>query len=92
MEEVERAFGTRAFVRFGLPLGVIQTVSVFVEAYGKLRNKAVMLTRDKAAGLTHRYWVASSDHAQDALGWKPEIDWSEGTKRTARWYQENGWL
>jgi nucleoside-diphosphate-sugar epimerase len=92
MEEVERAFGKRALVRFGLPLGVIQTVSLFVEAYGKLRGKPVMLTRDKAAGLTHKYWTASSDDAQKALGWKPSVRWDEGTKLTAKWYEENGWL
>lgn len=92
MESIEEALGKRALLRFGLPNGVIHTVSVFVEAYGKLRNKAVMLTRDKAAGLTHRYWVASSDEAQGALGWKPEVDWPEGTKRTAQWYRDQGWL
>jgi nucleoside-diphosphate-sugar epimerase len=92
MEEVERAFGKRAFVRVGLPLGVIQTVSIFVEAYGKLRDKAVILTREKAQELTYKYWTVSSDDAQKALGWKPSVRWDEGTKLTAKWYQENGWL
>jgi nucleoside-diphosphate-sugar epimerase len=92
MEEVERALAKRALVRFGLPHSVIQTVSVFVEAYGKLRDKPVMLTRDKAAGLTHKYWTASSDDAQKALDWTPEVRWDEGTKLTAQWYRDNGWL
>lgn len=92
MEEVERAMGSRAFVRFGLPASLIRTVAIGVEAYGKVRGQAVMLTREKADALSRPYWVCSSAEAEKALGWKPAVKWAEGARLTAAWYKENGWL
>ena len=91
MEIIERAWGKRALVRTGMPLGVIKTVSLFVEGYGKVRNKAVMLTREKSAMLGH-HWVCAKDDIEAALGWKPEMSFEEGARVTARWYEENGWM
>lgn len=92
MEEVERAVGKKAFVRFGMPLGVIKAAATVVEAYGKAADKAVMLTREKANMLTYPYWVCSNDDAKKALGWEPEVNWADGATRTAKWYAENGWM
>jgi 2-alkyl-3-oxoalkanoate reductase len=92
MEELERAVGKKAFLRFGIPNGVIGVAARFVEAYGKVTDKAVMLTREKATMLAYPYWVCSSDDTRDALGWKPEVTWKDGADKTARWYSENGWF
>lgn len=92
MEDIERALGKRALLRMGMPFGVIKTASVFVEAYGKLANKPVMLTREKANMLAQPYWVCSSKEAEVALGWKAEVAWPEGARLTVGWYRENGWL
>jgi nucleoside-diphosphate-sugar epimerase len=91
MEELERAVGKKAFLRFGIPNGVIGVAARFVEAYGKVTDKAVMLTREKASMLAYPYWVCSSDATRDALGWKPEVTWKDGADKTARWYKENNW-
>jgi nucleoside-diphosphate-sugar epimerase len=90
LEEVEKAVGKRAFVRIGLPLGVMRMVAVGVETYGKLANSAVMLTREKVDMLMYPAWVCNSADTQRELGWKPEVSWREGTARAARWYEENG--
>jgi nucleoside-diphosphate-sugar epimerase len=92
LADVERAVGRRAIVRVGMPLGVMHMVAIGVEAYGRLSNRAVMLTREKVAMLAHPAWVSSSEETQRDLGWKPEVTWSEGTARAARWYEENGFL
>ncbi|HEY2513419.1 MAG TPA: NAD(P)-dependent oxidoreductase, partial [Polyangiaceae bacterium] len=47
VERIETALGKRALVRLNLPLGVIWLAALSTEVYGKLTNKAVMLTRDK---------------------------------------------
>lgn len=91
MEELERAVGKKAFVRFGIPLGVIQAAARVVEAYGKATDKAVMLTREKASMLSYPFWVCSSEDTRAALGWKPEVLWADGAEKTSRWYSENGW-
>ena len=92
LAEVERALGKKAFVRFGLPLGILKAAAVFSEALGKMQDKAVMLTRDKINELEQRHWVCSSHDTRKDLGWKPEVQWREGTERAVKWYRDNGWL
>lgn len=91
MEAIEAALGKRAMVRFGLPLGLVRAVSVGVEAYGKARDQAVMLTREKAAALGH-HWVCDADEARRTFAWSPTLGFAEGAKKTASWYRDNGWL
>ena len=50
-----------------------------VEAYGKVRGKAVMLTREKVAMLRH-HWVCESQKTQDDLGWKPVVDMEQSLR------------
>lgn len=92
MEVVEEAMGRKAWLRRGLPVTAIQAAALFVEAYGKMAGKAVMLTREKAAMLRHPYWVAHSKKAQNELGWTPEVRWNEGARLAADWYKREGWL
>ncbi len=91
MEKIEEAFEKRAFMRKGIPHRVVNAAAFFVEAYGRATNKAVMLTREKAAMLKHHF-VCDPTDTRAALGWEPTVKWSEGTKLTARWYEQNGWL
>ncbi len=88
---VEAAHGKRASVRLGVPFPVLDAVAAGVEVYGKMRNKAVMLTREKAK-VIRKSWVCGIDETTRDLGWKPETMWREGTKLTADWYKREGWL
>lgn len=90
-ELLHEALGTAPLVRFGVPFPVLSLASIGVETYGKLRGKAVMLTREKVNMLRH-HWVCESKRTREDLSWSPEVTLSEGLRRTARWYEENGWL
>jgi nucleoside-diphosphate-sugar epimerase len=85
------ALGRAPLYRIGVPFPVLRLASLGVEAYGKVRKKAVMLTREKVAALRN-HWVCDSAQTRRDLQWKPEVDFPEGARRTAKWYQENGWL
>jgi 2-alkyl-3-oxoalkanoate reductase len=92
LEGVEDALGKKALLRVNLPLPVVYLAALGTEVYGKLANKAVMLTRDKMNEIRQPHWVCSSAAAQTELGWSPKVTLREGTEMTARWYRENGWL
>lgn len=90
-ELLPEALGTKPLVRFGVPFPLLRIASLGVETYGKVRGKAVMLTREKVAMLRH-HWVCDSTQARAELGWQPEVRFPEGLRMTAKWYEENGWL
>lgn len=90
--EIERAVGKKTFVRFGIPLRVVKGYAAISEAYGKIANKAVMVTRDKFNELSQRHWVCDGTATRTALGWEPKVSLGEGLERTARWYRQEGWL
>ena len=83
--------GTRPLLRAGIPLPVLRLAALGVEAYGRARGKAVMLTREKASMLSHS-WVCESTKTREDLRWAPQVSFAEGLKLTAEWYRENGWL
>ena len=90
-EILHTALGTAPLLRFGIPFPVLQLASLGVEAYGKVRGKPVMLTREKVNMLRH-HWVCESAKTRTDLKWQPEMSFTEGVKHTAKWYEENGWL
>jgi nucleoside-diphosphate-sugar epimerase len=92
LQEVERALGTRAFVRLGLPLGVVRAAAAASQLYGKMTNTAQMLTLDKVNELRQKHWVCSGDGARAELGWAPTTSWAAGVQETAAWYRSAGWL
>jgi len=75
-----------------LPSAVLKGAAIATELYGKATRQAVMLTRDKLHMLTAPYLVCSAADLREELGWKPEVDFTEGAQRTVDWYRENGWL
>lgn len=90
-EYLVEAMGTTPLFKIGLPLGVVKIAALGVEAYGKVRGKAVMLTREKVNVMRHS-WVCESTKTRTDLGWEPSVGFREGLKKTAEWYRENGWL
>ena len=90
-ELIPEALGVKPLLRMGIPFPVLSLASFGVEAYGKVRGKAMMLTREKVAMLKH-HWVCESKKTRDDLGWSPEVSFHDGVRLTAKWYEENGWL
>jgi 2-alkyl-3-oxoalkanoate reductase len=91
IREAEAAMGKRAFLRIPLPRRVVEGAAALSEGYGKLTNRAMMLTRDKCNELFDQ-WVCDGASAQTALGFTPSMSFSEGVKHTVDWYRQAGWL
>jgi nucleoside-diphosphate-sugar epimerase len=92
LEQVESALGKKALLRVNLPLPILWMAAFSSEVYGKIANKAVMLTRDKVNEIRQPHWVCDSSSTRRELGWEPRMKLAEGLATTAKWYQENGWL
>ncbi len=92
LAEVEKALGKRAFVRVGLPLGVVKVAAAGSQLWGKLTNTAQMLTLDKVNELKQQHWVCSGAGARKDLGWAPKTPWAQGVFEAASWYRNAGWL
>jgi nucleoside-diphosphate-sugar epimerase len=90
-ELVHEVLDTRPLFRLGVPFPLFRLASYGVEAYGKVRGKAVMLTREKVSMLRHD-WICESEKTRSDLKWAPEVSFREGLERTAKWYTDNGWL
>jgi nucleoside-diphosphate-sugar epimerase len=91
IREAEAAVGKRAFLRIPLPRRIVEGAALLSEAYGRVTNRAVMLTRDKCNELFDQ-WVCDSSSTQRELGWAPSMTFSQGVQRTVDWYREAGWL
>jgi nucleoside-diphosphate-sugar epimerase len=92
LAEIESAMGRRAFVRFGMPLGVVKVAAAATQLWGKVTNTAQMLTLDKVNELTQPHWVCSGAGARRDLGWSPKVSWSQGVQEAVKWYRAEGWL
>ena len=68
-----------------------RSAAVLSELYGRVRNQAVMLTRDKCNELFDQ-WVCDGSAARKALAWEPNVPFSEGARLTVEWYRNAGWL
>ncbi len=89
---IENALGRRAWLRIPVPRLLMHGAALASELYGRVRGRAVMLTRDKLNEILAPHWVCDSSEAQSALGWKPRISFEEGTRITGAWYRSEGWL
>jgi nucleoside-diphosphate-sugar epimerase len=89
--EAESAMGKRAFLRIPLPRRVVEGAALMSESYGKLTNKAMMLTRDKCNELFDQ-WVCDGQQARTQLELSPSVGFSQGVKQTVDWYRSAGWL
>ncbi|HTO98185.1 MAG TPA: NAD(P)-dependent oxidoreductase [Myxococcales bacterium] len=92
LAQIESALGKRAFVRFGMPMGVVKVAAAATQLWGKMTNRAQMLTLDKVNELTQPHWVCSGAGARRDLGWAPRVSWEQGVQETVKWYRAEGWL
>jgi nucleoside-diphosphate-sugar epimerase len=90
--EIERGVGKKTFIRFGIPLPIVKAYAALSEGYGKLADKAVMVTRDKFNELAEPRWVVDASTARSELGWTSKMSMQDGIARAAVWYREHGLL
>ena len=91
LADAERALGKRARLRANLPVPLFLAAAHGIEALGRITNRPMMFTREKANMLL-MHWVCSSEATNTELGWTPAVSWEEGLSRAVKWYRDNNWL
>ena len=75
-----------------IPLFLLDFISIFTEAAGKLTRQAPTLNRQRVRDLKQRFWICDSTKAQQELGYRPTYSLEKGMQATADWYRMHGWL
>ncbi len=90
--QLAKQMNTKRQIEIPLPQLAIKAVAMLTEYYGRLTNKPMLLNSDKFNEIKQLYWVCSSVTAREGLLWKPQVNWSAGTKLANDWYTKSGWL
>lgn len=76
----------------GVPGVLLQATGLAAAAGGRMRRRAVMLTRGKARELLHPDWSIGAAGGLPLDLWQPRLPLAEGFAATAAWYRSKGWL
>ncbi len=91
LAHVARAVGRPArLVR--VPDSTLRLLASASEVVGQLQRRAPLLNRQRVLELGGTAYVCSADALRADVGWHAEVGAAEGTRRTAVWYREAGWL
>jgi nucleoside-diphosphate-sugar epimerase len=88
---VESAIGRKALM-VPTPRFAYEAAGVASAGFGRLLNRAVMLTPEKVREMSQHAWVCSSEELQRDLGWKARIQIEEGARLTYQWYRRVRWV
>ena len=89
---IRQELGNPWWIRITAPLWVLRLVSWCGEYVGRLTGKVTALNKDKYNIMRQRNWRCDITPAREELGYAPQVKLPEGVKRSAAWYQKNGWL
>ncbi|MBL7075397.1 NAD-dependent epimerase/dehydratase family protein [candidate division KSB1 bacterium] len=78
--------------RLFIPRFIPPLVAFFAQAYSWFTRQPVLLNKQKIKEMKERFWLCSSQKAQDQLGFTPQFSIRIGIKKTAEWYLVHGWL
>lgn len=89
--EVARVMGKRAMA-VPVPLFAMKLLAFAGDIVGKTRGVTPLFRTEKLDEMKQIAWVCSPEKAFTDLGWKPRFPLAEAIKKTAEWYEANGWL
>ncbi|MDT8395396.1 MAG: NAD-dependent epimerase/dehydratase family protein [bacterium] len=75
-----------------VPGGVLAAAASVSEGWGRLTGRMPVFNRQKVRELTAASWVCSYEKAREQIDFTAGIAIADGVARTARWYEEQGWL
>jgi nucleoside-diphosphate-sugar epimerase len=90
-DRLEQALG-RSVCVIRLPAAAFRLAGRAAEWMAKLRRTVPIFDERRALDLAVHTWTCDPSNAERTLGWRAEVQLSEGLDRTARWYRRAGWI
>lgn len=75
-----------------IPTVAVAAAGALNEAWGRVRNQSVVLSRDKVADIRVAHQTCDASRARAELGWTPRVRFEEGARLTADAYRRAGWI
>lgn len=75
-----------------VPRSAASLIAWIAEMWGKTSGKPGILSRDKVAEASHRFWICSPDRARREIAFETRTPLREGIAQTLAWYKEARWL
>lgn len=94
-EELGRRIAEAVSVRavpVRIPEGVLFGAARGAEWIGQRTGGKVFLTRDKVRDMLADTWRCDAGPMRDAIGFRAEVPFAEGARRTAQWFRSEGLL
>jgi len=85
---VAKALGRSLVIPVRLPLWALSIACKISEKWGAAKMQAVTLNSDKYNIMAQRNWSCDISPAQRDFGFDPQIDLTEGIRRTVKAYKE----
>jgi nucleoside-diphosphate-sugar epimerase len=82
----------REAITLTVPVFMTSAIAALSELAAKITRKPALLNFDKVREMRETHWIFSAEKAKQQLGFTTEISLEEGTRQTAEWYREQGWL
>lgn len=91
LKAVERYTG-HSSIAIPVPRLGYDFAAFWTEVAGKVLRRPVIFTRDKVREMSQVAWVCSAEALTRDVGWRAEVDITEGARRTGQWYRAHGWI
>ena len=75
-----------------LPFGVVAMAGRLGDLYSKATGRITVMNSKKIDLARPKYWVCTSEKAQQEFGFAPATGIEQGLQETFTWYREAGWL
>lgn len=90
-EATGEAVGRRPHL-FSVGCRIARPIAIACEICARLRGRPAILNRDRVRELSQLRWVCDPSRAIDEIGFAPRFDVHRGTRVTAMWYKQAGWI
>jgi nucleoside-diphosphate-sugar epimerase len=82
----------RRTLRITVPMALLEAFATVGGVWARRSGHPTLISKDKLQEMKQPSWLCDPGKARRELGFVCQVDLRSGLARTARWYQQQGWL